>query len=508
MAHLDPLGVFQLIDAKLKTSPHREQLSVLRRRLAGEVTSVPELVDETLAPGFALVMQAGGARRVLGRDAVIAAARGSAAGLSWAEADDLVVDDGVIAGHGRLTDVGRLRPLSSPNEQEDPSMAVNGIGALRGADEGLNHQIADTFATVAESDLAWTEKIWGSIARVDGSLQVNFGLGKYHNRGIIDGFGGVSRGREQWTVRGSRELRSAPEEAGVGPVQYEVVEPVNRVRFRLEPNEVQPVSFDVELSGVTPPFFEERNLVRNRHSGRIDVNVIRYHQGGWATGTITVNGETIPLKPGEWFGFRDHSWGVRQSVGLPPADLIPGRGAASHSVKGGMKWTPAFFTKPDGTSYETAIFLAEGVWGYSSAYVNQADGTQDRVRTVEPHISYDPRTRYVTGGELHLVMDSGDKRVIEVEVPGDSGFFLKTAGYGKWADHIHGTWRGKLHLDGEYIPDCSDDEHLRSLGQLRDTPIRVREGDAVGYGIMESLISGVWPELGLTAESDHLVSFS
>ena len=508
MAHLDPLGVFQLIDAKLKTSPHREQLSVLRRRLAGEVTGVPELVDETLAPGFALVMQAGGARRVLGRDAVIAAARGSAAGLSWAEADDLVVDDGVIADHGRLTDVGRLRPLSSPNEQEDPSMAVNGIGALRGADEGLNHQIADTFATVAESDLAWTEKIWGSIARVDGSLQVNFGLGKYHNRGIIDGFGGVSRGREQWTVRGSRELRSAPEEAGVGPVQYEVIEPVNRVRFRLEPNEVQPVSFDVELSGVTPPFFEERNLVRNRHSGRIDVNVIRYHQGGWATGTITVNGETIPLKPGEWFGFRDHSWGVRQSVGLPPADLIPGRGAASHSVKGGMKWTPAFFTKPDGTSYETAIFLAEGVWGYSSAYVNQADGTQDRVRTVEPHISYDPRTRYVTGGELHLVMDSGEKRVIEVEVPGDSGFFLKTAGYGKWADHIHGTWRGKLHLDGEYIPDCSDDEHLRSLGQLRDTPIRVREGDAVGYGIMESLISGVWPELGLTAESDHLVSFS
>ena len=40
----------------------------------------------------------------------------------------------------------------------------------------------------------------------DGSLQVDFGLGKYHNRGVIDGFGGISRGREQWTVRGSREL--------------------------------------------------------------------------------------------------------------------------------------------------------------------------------------------------------------------------------------------------------------------------------------------------------------
>ena len=63
------------------------------------------------------------------------------------------------------------------------------------------------------------------------------------------------------------------------------------------------------------------------------------------------------------------------------------------------------------------------------------------------------------------------------------------------------------HVAGEYIADCSDNEHLGVLGQLFDTPIRVREGDAVGYGIMESLIAGVWPELGLTAESDHKVSY-
>jgi hypothetical protein len=55
---------------------------------------------------------------------------------------------------------------------------------------------------------------------------------------------------------------------------------------------------------------------------------------------------------------------------------------------------------------------------------------------------------------------------------------------------------------------CFDDEHLRTLGQLRDTPVRVREGDAVGYGITESIIGGVWPALGLTAESDHSVSYS
>ncbi|HEX4017945.1 MAG TPA: hypothetical protein VHX15_14515 [Frankiaceae bacterium] len=390
-------------------------------------------------------------------------------------------------------------------------MAIRDIGPLRGADEGLNHQIVDTFATDSESDLAWTEKIWGSLAKTDGSWQVDFGVGRYHNRGVIDGFGGVSRGREQWTVRGSRELGNTQEHMGIGPIRYEIVEPLKQVRFILEPNEVQPISFDLTMSAVTPPFFEDRNLVRNPRTGRVDVNVIRYHQGGWVSGSITIDGATHEVKPDEWFGYRDHSWGVRQAVGAPPTDLIPAAPVARSSEKptrGGMKWSPFFFRRPDGSYYETAIFLTQGVWDYSSAYINEASGRQQPVRAVEPRLAYDPRTRFVIGGQLLLTMESGQERVIEVETVGDSGFFLKTAGYGAWAGHIHGAWRGALELDGEYIADCWDDEHLRSLGQFRDTPIRVREGDAIGYGIMESIMGGVWPELGLTAESDHKVSYS
>ena len=108
-------------------------------------------------------------------------------------------------------------------------MTIENIGRLTPADEApFNHQIADTFATVAESDHGWTEKIWGSLARKDGSLQVEFGLGKYHNRNVMDGFGGISRGTEQWTVRASRRLGVALERTGVGPVRYEVVEPLKK----------------------------------------------------------------------------------------------------------------------------------------------------------------------------------------------------------------------------------------------------------------------------------------
>jgi len=172
-----------------------------------------------------------------------------------------------------------------------------------------------------------------------------------------------------------------------------------------------------------------------------------------------------------------------------------------------MKWTPAFFRRPDGTYYETAVFLAQGVWGYTSAYVNEADGRQHAVRHAESRITYDTRTRFVKGGKLRLVMESGEERVIEVEALGESGFFLKTGLYGPWKGQIHGSWKGALHLDGEYIADCWTKEYLPQLGQFRDTPVRVREGDAVGYGIMESIIRGEWPELGLTADSDYQVSY-
>ena len=383
-------------------------------------------------------------------------------------------------------------------------MAFRDIGPLLDADEGLNHQIVDTFATIAQSDYAWTEKVWVSIAKADGSIQANLGFGKYPNRGVIDGFGGVSRGREQWTVRGSRDLRSAPEETAIGPIAYEIVDPLGAVRVRLEPNDVQPISFDLVLRGVTPPFFEERNLVRNPKTNRIDVNVIRYHQGGWATGSITVDGERYDLTDEDGFGFRDHSWGVRQGWATTRPTCRRRRRRHAPTPAGGMmKWTPAFFRRPDGTYYESSVFLTGGAWNYASAYVNDADGRQDRVRSADPRMQYDPHTRFVRDGELHLVMDSGEERTIHVEVPGDSGFFLKTVGYGEWKGHKHGRWMGPLHLDGEHIADCWDEEHLGLLGQFRDTPIRVREGDAVGYGIMESIVTGDWPELGLTAESDR-----
>src|SRR3954468_11570142 len=106
-------------------------------------------------------------------------------------------------------------------------------GPLLPSDEGLHHQIVETFARVGERDRSWTEKVCAMAAARDGSVQLSLGLGKYTNRGVMDAYAGISRGGEQWTVRSSRALAPDPEGSTVGPIRYEVVEPLREVRFAL-----------------------------------------------------------------------------------------------------------------------------------------------------------------------------------------------------------------------------------------------------------------------------------
>ena len=72
---------------------------------------------------------------------------------------------------------------------------MNPIADLLAADEGFTHQIAETFAAVGTSDPSWTEKVCAMAMTRDGSLQLGFGLGKYPNRNVMDGYAAVSRGR-------------------------------------------------------------------------------------------------------------------------------------------------------------------------------------------------------------------------------------------------------------------------------------------------------------------------
>src|SRR4051812_2447307 len=169
------------------------------------------------------------------------------------------------------------------------------IGPLTPADEGLGHQIVDTFSVTGSSDLAWTEKVCAMAMARDGSLQLGFGLGRYNNRDVMDAYAGSSRGVEQTTVRASRSLGDDPLTTTIGPIRYEVVEPLRAVRFTLERNDVQPIAFDWLFEAALPCHFEDRTHIRQ--GNRVGAELVRYHQIGRCSGWVEIDGERTEMTP-------------------------------------------------------------------------------------------------------------------------------------------------------------------------------------------------------------------
>lgn len=125
---------------------------------------------------------------------------------------------------------------------------------------------------------------------------------------------------------------------------------------------------------------------------------------------------------------------------------------------------------------------------------------QEDIKEVIPDIQLDKTNRQFLGGKFTYVGMNGERREVEVTPLGNSGFYLRLGNYGGWNGGRHGSWRGTYHGEGEYFPDIKTELHR--IGQLRDVPVMVKDGDAVGYGIQESMYHGDYPELGLTPESD------
>ncbi len=380
----------------------------------------------------------------------------------------------------------------------------NPIGPLTAADESLTHQISDTFAVVGTSDPAWAEKVCAMAMARDGSLQIGFGLGKYANRNVFDAYAAVSRGPTQWTVRASRNLSTAAEATVAGPIHYEVIEPMRRIRFALEKNDVQPICFDVEFEGVVPANLEERTHMRDHF--RISAELVRYHQTGVASGWVEVDGRRTVVDAASWVSTRDHSWGVRYDVGPPPADR-PATSAFPAGVGFMMIWCPALLERSDGSRYALHLhFTLAQAPGFARksviASVEHPDGTVEQIVDLVPELRFDSLNRRLLGGRVTARMADGTDRPIELEVLGDTGVHLGAGLYFGFDGHHHGEWRGELHVDGECIEDCRTPEAARRLHQIRDTAVLVRDpvGGGVGWGNCQPIAAGPWPDLGLADE--------
>jgi hypothetical protein len=382
---------------------------------------------------------------------------------------------------------------------------VNPIGPIVAADEGLHHQVADTFAVVGPSDPAWTEKICAMAMSRDGSIQLGFGMGKYANRNVIDSYGAVSRGSSQWTVRSSRALARDPEGTSVAPLRYEVIEPLRVVKFALDASDVQPVAFEWTFEAALPATLEDRTV--HKEGFRTSADLVRYHQIGVGSGWVEVDGARTDLVSADCISTRDHSWGVRYGVGVPPPDVPEVDALAGLGFQ--MVWCPLLFERDDGSRYGMLIHFqivtAPGlgvVHKIVMGGVEHPDGTYEPWLDLAPGLTYDPSNRRLRGGTIRATTGDGVTRELAIDVLDDTGIQLGAGLYFGFDGHHHGEWRGDHHVDGEHIADCSTPENARRLHQIRDTVIRVTDpvGGGVGRGNCQPIITGGHPDLGLSPD--------
>lgn len=376
------------------------------------------------------------------------------------------------------------------------------IGPLLPADEQFNHQLVETFASVGQSDPAWAEKVCGMAAAKDGSLQIAFGFGKYTNRNVVDAYAGICRGTEQWVVRGSRALNSDPESVNIGPIRYEILEPLQSVRVSLAANEQQPISFDIVFKAIVPCVLEDREDRRDMHGYRKATDQIRYHQTGVVAGWLEVDGQRVTIAEQDWVSTRDKSWGIRPQVGMPIADMEPD---FHHLIPQALAiWNPILFERSDGSRYAFHHYYLQFA---GSGFLHQRiqggletdAGKTAAVTGMTPELVFDPVTKRLQSGVFNFQMEDGSERPMRFEKLSETGFYLGAGHYHGGDSHFHGSWRGPLHLDGDYVSNAAEPAVIERYQQFRDCMIKVEDpvGGGIGWGNCQTYIHGSWPEYGL-----------
>jgi hypothetical protein len=348
------------------------------------------------------------------------------------------------------------------------------------------HQSAEPVRFVATSDRNFYDRYYFNCHASSDELFLVMGMGQYPNLGTQDAFAVVRRGPFHRVVRASRELGNRSENQ-VGPFRIEVLEPLRRLRFVLEPSEFA-LAFDLTWEGAMPAWQEPRHFIRR--SGRVLFDTSRFAQTGCWSGTLSVAGERFAVTPDRWWGTRDRSWGVRP-VGEPePAGIQAG----TPSLSGMWNYFPMQFA--DHSILYICQERADGVRELEEAVRVWSDPARPPDPLGRPSFSHRfvSGTRILAGSTLSFPDAPGGGFSVTC-TPLLPCFVAIGTGYGMDADWRHGMHQGKLVVQGL---ERKHDE-IAPIGQygVVDHVGRFETQGRVGFGLYEHAFIGAFPKCGL-----------
>lgn len=366
---------------------------------------------------------------------------------------------------------------------------------LTALDESFMHQVALPFELAQTSDHRFFDRTILTSGAPDGSVGMVMGMGAYKNMNVLDGFAIVQIDRaRQHNLRLSRELR--PEMTQVlGPLRIEVIEPFKEIRCILDRSDA-PFSFDMRYKAFLDPVLEEPHF--HRASGRITQDYVRYNQVMTVSGTMLIEGREVLAD--RWFGWRDHSWGVRPSVGgwEPP---VPGlKDAFPSAQRAGGKGMVLFYIGFNaGDELGGGIQVIENGLGELIYFTGHfgAPGDQSPVVGYEWSVETFPGTRMPRKVSVQAKTANGKVYDIVAE-PNGRPWALKGGGYDSgYADGKgHGSWRSKDLLTEIDMYDVSDPDEVglpdgsRVRPNHREVHINVTCNGRSGHGYMPFVAIG------------------
>ncbi|MEQ8659300.1 MAG: hypothetical protein RLW62_00635, partial [Gammaproteobacteria bacterium] len=299
------------------------------------------------------------------------------------------------------------------------------------------HQAPTPFATVATSDAHFNDGYFCAFYAADWYFFT--GLRLHPNVNVIDGWASVAHGGQQRAVRASRALHPRYGELAVGPLRYEIVEPLRRLRV-IADHGASDIAFDVILSAQSPPFVEDR--YQHFKYGAVVNDLIRYTQICRASGTATVAGEMLVIDA--WHAMRDHSWGVRSSMAVPTG--IGGIGGSAHAADAPRRalrlWVP--FEVEDHCGFFNTHEASDGRTLDFEGRLDYADGRSVRLGAVRHALEYLPGTRRPRGGRIELDGEDGLTRTYTLDLAGTPADVQAGGYYRGWRDHFGpGIYRGE-----------------------------------------------------------------
>ena len=372
---------------------------------------------------------------------------------------------------------------------------------LSALDETLMHQGPTTFDHALTTDHRFFDRTVTGVYSPDGSLAVLIGFAVYKNMNVMEGFALVQHeGREQINYRFSRALRPSLVTNRIGPMAFDIVEPFKHLKLTFQDDAQYRIAFDLDWTSSFPAHEE------GHHFGRLDGRAVRDHcrfgQLGQGSGSITVDGKQTSLS--NWFGWRDHSWGVRPGVG----GFEPFTGSHERDPNAGFMLI--WLVWSTGTMCGALQIQEDGNGNrlYLDGHVAFRDGSGRQgvhVREATHDLHFVPGTRVADHARFEIVAEDGSAWTIETEALGRP-WVLKGGGYDRGFNdgRALGVWRGTAATEH----DCYDVSHPEDVkladGSIirpphREQPVRVIVNGEGGFGHFPLILAGGNTRYGLTA---------